>query len=593
MDGSQEQTLIAALASSRARIGQLEREAVERTGGEKGEALRAGPERVAAGAPAEPWTPNPRATSSLKPLRVLHVEDSEADSALMIRELYRGGFAAMLKRVETRSAFKEALQAEDWDVVISDYALPHYDGLTALADTRQAGKDIPFILVSGTIGEAGAVDAMKAGARDYVLKDSLDRLPLAVEREVREAAIRAGQRKMSEQLAISERMASAGILAAGVAHEINNPLAVVMANLDFVIGLLGQVIPDVCALDAYGRERHCDEGAPGELERRLREVDGPLRDAREAVERIRRIVRDVKLFSRSHDEERGTVDVRAVIESSIRMAWNEIRHRAQLIKEYGDVPMVDSNEARLGQVVLNLLVNAAQAMPEGRASRNEIRIMTKLAGSGHVAIEVRDTGTGISKENLARIFDPFFTTKPVGVGMGLGLSLCHRMVADLGGAIAVESEVGKGTLFRVTLPVANKEPRPLLPSIPAAKLERRASVLVVDDEAAIGRALKRGLEEHHDVVVLTSGKEALARIASGERFDAILSDLMMPEVTGMELYQELSRTAVDQAKRMIFFTGGAFTEGAREFLNGVPNPRIEKPFELTNILAIIAGAPLL
>jgi signal transduction histidine kinase len=504
-----------------------------------------------------------------RPLRVLHIEDSEDDSALVMRELRRGGFDPTFERVDTQATFKRALGSKDWDIIISDYSLPRYNGLTALADTREIGRDIPFILVSGTVGEAGAVNAMKAGAQDYVLKGRLDRLPLAVEREVREAGVRAAQRKMSEQLAISERMASAGMLAAGVAHEINNPLAVIMANLDFVVGLLGKRGP----------------------EGRLEEIDGPLHDAREAVERIRGIVRDVKLFSRPHNEERGPVDVRSVIESSIRMAWNEIRHRAHLVKEYGDVPMVDSNEARLGQVLLNLLLNAAQAMPEGRANRNEIRIVTKTAENGRVMIEVRDTGTGMPKEILARIFDPFFTTKPVGVGTGLGLSLCHRMVTDLGGEIEVESEVDKGTLFRVTLPAATGKIRERASARPLNEHAPRVRVLVVDDEVSIGRALQRSLDPHHDVVVLTSGKEALARIASGERFDAILSDLMMPEVTGMEIYEELCRTAPDQAKRMIFITGGAFTERAREFLDRIPNPRIEKPFAVANILAIIAGVP--
>jgi signal transduction histidine kinase len=522
------------------------------------------------------------------PLRVLHVEDSEQDSFLVMGELRRGGFDPICERVETQVAFKDALRAKDWDVILSDYALPRYDGLTALADTREVGKDVPFILVSGAVGEAGAVAAMRAGAQDYVLKDCLDRLPVAIEREVREAKVRAGQRRMSEQIAISERMASAGMLAAGVAHEINNPLAVVMANVDIVTGLLGQLGPDVRALDKYRRERDRTGGIAGGLEGRMEELDGPLRDAREAIDRIRAIVRDVKLFSRPREEERGPVDVKSVIESSIRMAWNEIRHRAHLIKDYGDVPMVDSNEARLGQVILNLLVNAAQAVPEGRASLHEIRVATKVAGE-MVVIEVRDTGTGIPKENLVRIFDPFFTTKPIGVGTGLGLALCRRMVTDLGGEIGVESEVGKGTLFRVTLPIATSEP---LSAVHVKVVEapvRRARVLIVDDEVTIGRALERILRRHHDVVTLTSGKEALARIAAGERFDAIISDLMMPEVTGMEIYERLSRIAIDQAKRMIFITGGAFTEQARTFLDAVPNPRLEKPFEVRNILAIIAG----
>jgi signal transduction histidine kinase len=523
------------------------------------------------------------------PLRVLHVEDSEADALLVMRELRRGGFDPTTERVDTRAAFKEALRAREWDVIISDYALPEYDGLAALADAREAGKDdVPFILVSGTIGEAGAVNAVRAGARDYVLKNCLDRLPVVVEREVRDAKVRAKQRKMSEQVAISERMASAGMLAAGVAHEINNPLAVVMANLDLVTGVLGQLAPEIRALDRYRRERDRTGGIAGGLEMRLKEVDGPLSDAREAVERIRGIVRDVKLFSRPRDEEHGPVDVNSVIESSIRMAWTEIRHRAHLIKEYADVPMVDSNEARLGQVVLNLLVNAAPALPEGRASQHEIRVVTQTAGEA-VIIEVRDTGMGIPKENMALIFDPFFTTKPIGVGTGLGLSLCRRMITDLGGEIAVESEVGRGTVVRLTLPIASTEPPPAIPVKALEEPVRRARVLVVDDEVTIGRVLARSLGRYHDVVTLTSGKEALARIASGERFDAIISDLMMPEVTGIEIYEMLSRIAIDQAKRMIFITGGAFTDQARAFLDAVPNPRIEKPFEVANILAMIAG----
>jgi signal transduction histidine kinase len=531
-------------------------------------------------------TDAPRAAKPRKTLRVLHVEDSEDDSVLIMQELRRGGFDPIFERVDSRAAFKDALRAKDWDVIISDYSLPRYDGLAALSDAREVDKDIPFILVSGTIGEIGAVNVMRAGAQDYVLKDSLNRLPVAIERELKEADVRTRQRKMSERLAISERMASAGMLAAGVAHEINNPLAIVMANLDFVTGLLRQLGPNV---DLRQRERDGTEGIAAEgFQGGLMEVEGPLRDAREAVERIRVIVRDVKLFSRPQDEERGPVDVRSVIESSIRMAWNEIRHRAKLIKRYGDVPMANSSEARLGQVLLNLLVNAAQSMPEGRVSENEIHVVTKTAETGGVTIEVRDTGVGIPRENLARIFDPFFTTKPVGVGTGLGLALCHRMVTDLGGEITVESEVGKGSVFRITLPRATTRSGAPVLAKPIDAPVRRARILVVDDEVAIGRALMRSLARFHDVSILTSGAEALARIASGERFDVILSDLMMPEVTGMEIYEELSRIAPDQAKRMAFLTGGAFTERARLFLDGVPNPRIEKPFDVANILAIIA-----
>ncbi len=250
---------------------------------------------------------------------------------------------------------------------------------------------------------------------------------------------------------------------------------------------------------------------------------------------------------------------------------------------------MDGNESRIGQVILNLIVNAAQAMPEGHADRNEICLTTRTSDDGRAVIEVSDTGSGITEENLVRIFDPFFTTKPVGVGTGLGLSICHRIVSELGGQIAVESRVGKGTLFRVTLPAATAKATParVLSAPPMAS--GRARVLVVDDEVALGRALQRSLSAHHDVIALTSGGEALLRIAAGERFDVILSDLMMPEVSGMEMHGRLQSLAPDQAERMIFVTGGAFTPAAREFLDGVPNPRVDKPIELTNLLAIIAG----
>ncbi len=498
------------------------------------------------------------------PLRVLHVEDSESDSALVLRELRKGGFDPIYERVETRPAFLDALRKE-WDVIISDFSLPQYNGLVALVDARETGKDIPFILVSGTIGEVGAVNAMRAGAQDYVLKDSLSRLPLAIAREVKEAEMRAAQRAMTERLAISERMASAGMLAAGVAHEINNPLAVIIANLD------------VFAAAAHSKE-----------------LDGPVRDAREAADCIRLIVRDVKLFARAENDEPVAVDVHEVIESSIRMASNEIRHRATIVKDYGRVPFVDSNAARLGQVVLNLLVNAAQAMTEGRATENAIRITTTREAD-RVIIEIRDTGSGIPKEIIGRIFDPFFTTKPAGIGTGLGLALCHRMVTDLSGHITVESEAGRGTTFRVSLPIATNVAPPMESQIAKAVADatRRARVLVVDDEAAIGRVLFAALSPHHDVTTVTTGRAALKLIESGERYDVILSDLMMPDVTGMEIHEQLSRTALDQAKRMIFLTGGAFTARACEFLDGVPNIRIEKPFVLSNVLDVIARVPAL
>ncbi|MGD0678501.1 MAG: response regulator [Polyangiaceae bacterium] len=516
-------------------------------------------------------------------VRVLLVEDCEYDAALVLRELERGGYAPTCVRVETREAFVSSLEAQSWDVIISDHALPRYDGFAALEDLHATGKDIPFILISGSIGEAVAVRAMKAGAQDYVLKGDLTRLPVAVEREIREAAGRAEQTKMRERLVTSERMASAGTLAAGVAHEINNPLAIAVVNLDVIATSLKQTVAQAANLKALG-----SRGA-AELIQPLKDLEDPLRDALEGLGRIRDIVRDVKLFSRSDDAIMGPVDIRRVADSSARMAWNEIRHRARLVKEYGEVPFVHGNESRLGQVLLNLLANAAQSMPDGHADGNEIRVTTKTAPDGRAILEVTDTGSGIPDDVLSRIFDPFFTTKPIGFGTGLGLSICHRIVSELGGRIEVESRLGRGATFRLLLPAARESPAGPTRATSPLRTGARGRVLIVDDEAPLARALGRSLSADHDAIVLTSGHQALAALERGDRFDAVIMDLMMPEMTGMEVYSRVERVDPDQARRIIFLTGGAFTAGAREFLDRIPNHVVEKPVRIANLKALIAA----
>ena len=355
-----------------------------------------------------------------------------------------------------------------------------------------------------------------------------------------------------------------------MAHEINNPLAFVTANLVFMQ-------QEIAAL--------AEETGPGRLSELARRC--PRRA--QGAERIGTIVRDLRTFSHGVDrDDASRVDVNRVLEFAIRMAENEIRHRARLVKAFGDVPAVEASESRLGQVFLNLLVNAAQAIAEGSAAQNEIRVSSAFdAATGRVVVEVADTGAGIPPEHLPRIFDPFFTTKPVGVGIGLGLSICHRIVTALGGEIAVESEVGKGSRFRVLPPAPRTARRRRAPSGAPARPER-ARILVVDDEPLVGVAIERFLGRRHDVARFTSAAEALGLLDAGERFDVILCDLMMPDMTGMDLHARLAEARPDQAARMVFMTGGAFTDRARRFLEATKNPTLTKPFDVADLDRTIA-----
>lgn len=404
---------------------------------------------------------------------------------------------------------------------------------------------------------------LSATGRPWRDEQGVARGAVAVFRDVtREKATQA-------QLLVSDRMASVGMLAAGVAHEINNPLACVLANLELSVRELSEW--EAC-------------GHIGEVHE-LREMLG---DARGASERVRQIVRDLKIFSRHEDTRSGAVDVQKVLESSLRMAWNEIRHRARLIKDYGSVPLVEGSESRLGQVFLNLIVNAAQAIAEGNAQGNAIRIVTSVDQTGRIVVAITDTGKGIAAQDLKHLFRPFYTTKGPGVGTGLGLAISHRIVTGLGGEIQVESEVGKGTTFRVVLPAARSAEwveRALVQT--ATRAARRARILVVDDEPIVASVIRRALLKEHDVVTAVAAAEALDRIRAGESFEVILCDLMMPQMTGMELHAELRNVDPGYADRMIFLTGGAFTPAARAFLDEVPNQRVEKPFDVQHLRALV------
>jgi signal transduction histidine kinase/ActR/RegA family two-component response regulator len=386
------------------------------------------------------------------------------------------------------------------------------------------------------------------------------------------------RRKLELDRAVAtERLASMGRLAAGVGHEINNPLTYALGNIDHL--LQASAAP------------HCLPSASELVER--------LHEAKDGLTRIRVIVRDLQTLARS-EEAHSELDLKQMVDQAIQIAGAELRHRAPIIRRYESVTTLVGSRTRLGQVFLNLLINAAQAIPEGQLAQHRIEVAIRDVGNEAV-VEVSDTGAGIAPEHLDRIFDPFFTTKPVGAGTGLGLSISREIITRHGGTLSVRSKLGAGTTMTVRLPhparvaapvVAAALAAPTAPVAPTAPTAvtapstRRANVLVIDDEPLIARILQRGLARHH-VIATTQAREALARIEQGETYDVILCDLMMPDVSGIDIHEYLSREHPAVARRMVFMTGGAFTAKAKQFLSAVANERIDKPFSLAQVNQLV------
>ena len=516
-----------------------------------------------------PWAvspPPPHDPRPMKPLRVLVVDDSPDDCELLLRRLRKEGYAPEHVRVDTADDMRAALARRPFDIVICDWSMPCFTAPAALALVRAHDEDLACLIVSGTIGEDVAVAALHAGARDFVRKDGLARLVPALERALDETALRREQKRMQAQLLRSDRLASVGLLAAGVAHEINNPLAAVMANLELAMA----------SADAVA-----DAPGPGTAHAELLAY---LRDCRDATARIRAVVQDLTLVARADGDERTPIDVRNPLGSSLRLARHEIRRRARVVERLDDAPLVMANDTRLGQVFLNLIVNASQAMAETRVAENELRVATSRDERGWAVVEVSDNGAGMAPGVKARLFTPCFTTKAPGSGVGLGLSLSHRIVTALGGEITVESTLGAGSTFRVFLPPAPAGARARVAgenapaSSEAKRPVRRGQVLVADDDVPVANALASVLSPLHDVTKVHRARAALARLGAGERYDVILCDLTMPDMTGIELHAELVRTAPAQAAKMVFVAGGAVTLEARAFLAMTKNAVLEQPF---------------
>ncbi len=370
--------------------------------------------------------------------------------------------------------------------------------------------------------------------------------------------------RIAEQLKRADRLASLGTLSAGVAHEINNPLTFMTLGIELLVK----------RLHASG----LDEDELGAMLSTLAEI-------RRGADRVAEIVRDLRTFSRGDAQSSEPVDVRAAVESAHRMVDHRARHLAAVVMDVPELPLVVANASRLEQVFVNLLLNACQAFEDDRAE-NRIEIRGGLLDRGRLFIDVIDNGPGIGSEVLPRIFDPFFTTKTVGEGTGLGLAICHGIIARYGGELFVESAPGR-TVFRTTLPHAEASTDARVDESEPARSRPRLKILVVDDEPAIVRSLRRSLAARHDVSTSTSFEEATAAL-SASAFDVVLCDLAMPSQSGMDLYEWLRATRPELLPRFAVMTGGAVSPRARRFLEEWTGPRIDKPFSARKLEHLLA-----
>lgn len=460
-----------------------------------------------------------------------------------------------------RAAMTGAL-ARTWTVGIAVTA----EQLTELDKPEVAlvDPDLPEVDVLVSLLEAGGVPWISLGGS--AVSGSLGNLePAELNRQALGWALRyVLERSMpmgsAEDDDRTQRIMLAGEVAASVAHEINNPLTYLLTNLEHVEQALTEARASAPLIEAVS-------------------------EAREGAERLSYIVGELGKVTRAPTRNIEPVYVDRLLESVITMAQPHLRDKARTRNVCEALHPVSGNEARLFQVLLNLVINAAQAIEPGALANHEVRVGTRWKEGRRIEIYVQDTGHGIAPENLARVFEPYFTTKAGRKGTGLGLALCRRYIEEMGGTIEVESQLGCGSTFKLSLPVARGgTDRPtLVPDFDG----RAASILVVDDEHYIGRAFARALSMHR-VVVAESGAEALRHLAE-RPFDLMFTDVLMPGMSGIELYQRVSSGWPELARRVVFLSGGGLDPAASAFLESIENPRFQKPVGAQQLRDIVSA----
>ena len=479
------------------------------------------------------------------PLHILHLEDDPNDVALIQSTLEAAGIVCVATCVQDHDAFVAALERGGFDLILSDFTLPAFDGLSAAKIVRARWPDIPLILVSGTLGEEQAVDSLKNGATDYVLKGRLSRLGPAVRRAMREVEERGERRRLEAQFVEAQKMEVLGRLAGGVAHDFNNLLAVIMGYSELIMQEL--------------------------------RPDDPLRghavEIRHATERAGGLTRQLLVFSRRQTVQPVVLDLNETVTALDKLLRRLIDENIEMTIVLGKhIGRVKADSGYVGQVLMNLVVNARDAMPDGgklTIATNDATLDENYALSHkgavpgeYVMLSVSDSGTGITEDVQAHLFEPFFTTKPKGKGTGLGLPICQTIVQQSGGHIGLYSEPGRGTTFKVYFPRVEQPLDPAARPIQTGPLPRGTeTLLVVEDEPSV-RHLACGVLKTQGYTVLSApnGQDALrvAREHKGSPIRLVVTDVVMPLMGGRVMAEWLKTTYPDLR---ILFTSG-YTDDA-------------------------------
>jgi signal transduction histidine kinase len=497
------------------------------------------------------------------PLHILHLEDDPNDADLIQFALEGAGIVCAVTRVETQDAFVAALERGGIDLVLSDFTMPCFDGLSATKIVQTRWPNLPVILVSGTLGEELAIDALKNGATDYVLKERLSRLVPAVRRAMKEVEARAERQRLKALFIEAQKMEVVGQLAGGVAHDFNNILAIIMGYSDLLAAALGTENPLLKYTEEIGQ----------------------------ASERAAGLTRQLLVFSSKQSIQPVVLDLNQVVADLDKMLRRLIHENIEMAVFPGQqLGRIKADSGYIGQVLMNLVVNARDAMPKGGklAITTDNVIVNDTYAHTHagaipgdyVMLSVGDTGTGMTPEVKARLFEAFFTTKPKGKGTGLGLATCQTIVQQSGGHIEVRSEVGKGTTFKIYFPRVhqslNVAPRPSHAGPMPGGTE---TLLIVEDDPSV-RHLAYGILQARGYKVLSAlnGQDAL-RVANehaGSPISLVISDVVMPLMGGEVMAQWLKTTYPDIN---ILFTSG-YTDDVVP-LQGVLDPAVEflpKPY---------------